>query len=76
MTISIDTDTSTIARGAAVGFVEARARVDADTERLAAGDLDPALILDVSAATLRGAALARVVKEENAATSRLLDTIA
>lgn len=74
MTISIDA--STVVRGAATGFVEARSRVDADTERLVAGDLDPALILDVSAATLRGAALARVIKNENAATSRLLDTLA
>jgi len=76
VTISIETDASTVARGAAAGFVEARSRVDADTERLAAGDLDPALILDISTATARGAALAEVIKGENAATSRLLDTIA
>jgi len=57
------------------GFIQARSRVDADTESLAAGNLDPALILDVSGATVQGEALANVIKSENAATARLLDTI-
>lgn len=58
------------------GMREAQAQVAAATESIAAGRLEPAVILDIASAELNFAANAKVLQAADDNTKRLLDVLA
>ncbi|HEY0832558.1 MAG TPA: hypothetical protein VGE72_01510 [Azospirillum sp.] len=61
---------------ALAGVQNAQARASAATEQLASGNLDPAVILDVTSAQLDFAVNAKVLQTTNDMTKKLLDVTA
>lgn len=58
------------------GMADAQARVQAAGEQLAAGNLDPAVVLEISSAEIDFAANAKVMATAQDNTKRLLDMLA
>ena len=58
------------------GLQGAQARVAQASEQLAAGNLDPAVVVDVTAAQIDFAANAKVLQTSQENTKRLLDMLA
>ncbi|MCW2244601.1 flagellar hook protein FlgE [Azospirillum fermentarium] len=67
---------SSVGSAAVSGLQRAEARVADGTEQLAAGNLDPAVILDISTAQTGFAANAAVLKSTDDMSKRLLDMLA
>ncbi|WP_155524568.1 hypothetical protein [Oleisolibacter albus] len=60
---------------AASGFSAAQARVAEDAAALAAGELDPAVIVDLRQGQVAAAASAKVLRSQQDSFSRLLDIL-
>ncbi|AWK86569.1 hypothetical protein [Azospirillum thermophilum] len=58
------------------GLQAAQARLDGAAERIAAGSVDPAVVLDISSARIDFAASAKVMEASQENTRRLLDMLA
>lgn len=58
------------------GLQDAQARMDGAAEQIAAGTLDPAVVLDITSAKIDFAASAKVMEASQENTKRLLDMLA
>ncbi|KAA0571709.1 hypothetical protein TSH7_03060 [Azospirillum sp. TSH7] len=58
------------------GLQDAQARTDAASEQIAAGNLDPAVVLDLTSAQVDFAANAKVLQATQENSRRLLDMLA
>lgn len=58
------------------GLQDAQARTEAASEQIAAGNLDPAVVLDLTSAQVDFAANAKVLQATQANSRRLLDMLA
>lgn len=62
--------------GALDGLQDAQARTDTASEQIAAGNLDPAVVLDLTSAQVDFAANAKVLQATQENSRRLLDMLA